>query len=71
MMKGRGSGALGARGGVAVGLDFGAVFGLGKFLLFHQDGDELGQGVNFLVLHADDRQQLEDDQEEEDRDADE
>ena len=34
----------------------GPVLRLGEFLLFHQDADELGQGVDLLVLHADDRQ---------------
>ena len=46
------------------------MFGLGQFLLFHQDGDQLRQRGDLLVLHADDRQQLEYREEEEDRHAD-
>ena len=49
----------------------GAVLGIGELLLFHQDRDELREGGDLLVLHADDREQLEDGQEQEDRDADE
>lgn len=47
----------------------GPVFGFGELLLFHQNGHELGQGGNLLVLHADDGQKLENGQEEKDRDT--
>ena len=49
----------------------GPVLGVGQLLLFHQDRHELREGSDLLVLHADDRQQLKDHQEEEDRDTDE
>ena len=39
------------------------MFGLSKFLFFHEDGDELGEGVDLLILDADDREQLKDDEE--------
>ena len=46
------------------------MLGLGELLLFHQDRHELRQGGDFLVLNTHDRQQLENDQKEEDRHAD-
>ena len=44
---------------------------LGEFLLFHEDADQLRQRGDLLVLDADDRQQLEDHEKQEDRNADE
>lgn len=46
------------------------MFGLGQLLLFHHDRDELRQRGDFLILHADDREEFEDHQEQKDRDAD-
>ena len=48
-----------------------AMLRLGKLLLLHQDGYELSQRGDLLVLHADDCEQFKDDEEEKHRNADE
>src|SRR5882724_8780899 len=52
-------------------LSSGAMLGVGEFLFFHQDADELGQRGDFLILHADNREEFEHHQKEKDADADE
>src|SRR5665213_779620 len=45
------------------------MLGIGEFFALHQDAHQLRQRGDLLILHADDRQQFEDDQEQKKADA--